>query len=267
MSATAPRRRRALRAAAPIAGLLAAGLLVWQGSYAAFSATTDNGSESWNTGQLTLVNSPGTGVYAASTTPVFADTNLVIPSATVTKCITVKAGGTLGGTLNFYRGTLTGSAPLANQISLTIKRSAATAADPNDPGRLRGLRFGRHDHAGEQHAERVADDVRHRPRRRSPSRLARSSSCTSSHTRSCPPAATPATTPCRAPRRRRRSTGRSSSRSLSTSRPTPAPASAGCRGRPVGRGDTPDPIRERRADVRGRCASGGVGPSSGPAAA
>lgn len=133
MSATAPRRRRALRAAAPIAGLLAAGLLVWQGSYAAFSATTDNGSESWNTGQLTLVNSPGTGVYAASTTPVFADTNLVIPSATVTKCITVKAGGTLGGTLNFYRGTLTGSTPLANQISLTIKRSAATAADPNIP--------------------------------------------------------------------------------------------------------------------------------------
>ena len=34
------RRRRALRAAAPVAGLLAAGLLVWQGSYSAFSATT-----------------------------------------------------------------------------------------------------------------------------------------------------------------------------------------------------------------------------------
>ena len=45
-----PRRRRALRAAAPVAGLLAAGLLVWQGSYAAFSATTSNTNDAWSTG-------------------------------------------------------------------------------------------------------------------------------------------------------------------------------------------------------------------------
>ena len=59
------RRRRALRAAAPVAGLLAAGLLVWQGSYAAFSATTDNGSDTWATGSLALTNNGGTGTYAA----------------------------------------------------------------------------------------------------------------------------------------------------------------------------------------------------------
>ena len=35
-------RKRAVRAVAPVAGLLAAGLLVWQGSYAAFSSTTIN---------------------------------------------------------------------------------------------------------------------------------------------------------------------------------------------------------------------------------
>ncbi len=133
MSETRRRRRRVLRAAAPVAGLLAAGLLVWQGSYAAFSASTDNGTEAWNTGQLTLTNSPGTGTYGGSTSPVFVENNLTIPSATVSKCVTVKAGGTLGGTLNFYRGALVGNAALATQISLTIKRSAVTAADPAIP--------------------------------------------------------------------------------------------------------------------------------------
>ena len=35
-------QRRLVRAVAPVAGLLAAGLLVWQGSTAAFTATTNN---------------------------------------------------------------------------------------------------------------------------------------------------------------------------------------------------------------------------------
>ena len=65
MSRTDQRRRRVLRAVAPVAGLLAVGLLVWQGSYAAFSATTNNTGDSWATGTLTLQNDAGTGTYAA----------------------------------------------------------------------------------------------------------------------------------------------------------------------------------------------------------
>ena len=128
---TSSRRRRALRVAAPVAGLLAAGLLVWQGSNAAFTASTDNGSQNWATGTLSLTNDGGTGTYAASTTAIFNETNLKIPSPTVTKCLTVKAGGA-GGTLKFYRGTISGtnSATLAPQISLTIKRSPVSATDP-----------------------------------------------------------------------------------------------------------------------------------------
>ena len=49
-------RRRTVRAVAPVAGLLAAGLLVWQGSYAAFSATTVDTGNAWATGQLNLTN-------------------------------------------------------------------------------------------------------------------------------------------------------------------------------------------------------------------
>jgi hypothetical protein len=133
MSRSDQRRRRALRAAAPVAGLLAVGLLVWQGSTAAFSATTDNGSESWATGSLTLQNDGGTGTYAASTTAIFNEVNLKLPSAAVSKCLTVKAGGTSAGTLNFYRGAITGtnSATLAPQIALVIKAMPVTATNPN----------------------------------------------------------------------------------------------------------------------------------------
>jgi len=136
-------RRRALRVAAPVAGLLAAGLLVWQGSYAAFSATTDNGSQTWATGSLTLTNDGGTGTYAASTTAIFNETNLKIPSSTVTKCLTVKAGGA-GGTLQFYRGAVSGtnSAGLAPQISLTIKRSPVAATDPGVTQNCTGFNAG-----------------------------------------------------------------------------------------------------------------------------
>lgn len=137
MTTTNQRRRRALRAIAPVAGLLAAGLLVWQGSYAAFSATTDNGTESWATGSLTLANDGGAGTglpasYTGTTTAVFNETNLKIPSSTVTKCINVRAGGTTGGTLNFYRGAIAGtnSVTLAPQINVTIRASAPSTTAP-----------------------------------------------------------------------------------------------------------------------------------------
>jgi hypothetical protein len=133
MSRSDQRRRRALRAAAPIAGLLAAGLLVWQGSTAAFSATTDNGTENWATGSLILTNDGGTGTYAATTTAIFNDTGLKIPSAaSVSKCLTVKSTGTAAGNLNFWRGALGGTngALLAPQISLTVKAMPAQATDP-----------------------------------------------------------------------------------------------------------------------------------------
>jgi hypothetical protein len=127
------RRRRALRAAAPAVGLLAAGLLVWQGSYSAFSATTDNGTESWATGQLTLTNNGGIAgapAYLASTTAVFNETNLV-PGSTRTTCLTVNSTGSLAGSLRFYRGAVTDNSvttKLGDQLQLTIT-AAPTAAD------------------------------------------------------------------------------------------------------------------------------------------
>ena len=122
------RRRRALRGAAPLAGLLAAGLLVWQGSNAAFSATTQNNTDAWTSGSLALTNNGGTAVYAATTTATFNESPIK-PGSTGTKCITVKSTGTAAGSLRFYRSALADSVPsLGAQIQVTID-AAPVAAD------------------------------------------------------------------------------------------------------------------------------------------
>jgi hypothetical protein len=120
MSNQPERRRRGVRVIAPAFGLLAAGLLVWQGSYAAFSATTQDNSNVWSSATLSLVNNGGTAVYAATTTATFGGANLK-PGATGTTCLTVKSIGTSAGTLALYRSALADSAPsLGAQIKVTI---------------------------------------------------------------------------------------------------------------------------------------------------
>jgi hypothetical protein len=128
MSRTDQRRRRVLRAVAPVAGLLAVGLLVWQGSYAAFSATTQNNSDAWTSGALALTNNGGTGTYAGTTTATFNEVALK-PGSVGSKCITVKAIDTAAGSLAFYRSALADSAPsLGAQIQVTID-AAPVATD------------------------------------------------------------------------------------------------------------------------------------------
>ena len=121
-------RRRAARAIAPVAGLLAAGLLVWQGSYAAFSATTASNADVWTAGTLTLQNNGGGAVYAVSTSATFNETGLK-PGSGNTKCITVKNTSSTAGNLKFYRSALADSAPsLGAQIQVTID-AAIVGAD------------------------------------------------------------------------------------------------------------------------------------------
>jgi hypothetical protein len=130
MSKQTERRRRVVRATAPAAGLLAAGLLVWQGSYAAFSATTVDSGNAWSSGNLTLTNNGGSGaVYAASTSATFGGSNLK-PGSTGSNCLSVKSTGSIAGSLKMYMDTLADSSPsLASQISLTVTQAPAGATD------------------------------------------------------------------------------------------------------------------------------------------
>jgi hypothetical protein len=118
-----------LRAAAPLAGLLIAALLVWQGSNAAFSATTDNTGDAWATGNLLLTNNGGGTVYAGTTAALFSETNLK-PGNTGFKCITVESTGSLAGNLRLYRGAITGtnSAALSAVLDVTVDAVAVAAA-------------------------------------------------------------------------------------------------------------------------------------------
>ena len=59
---------------APAVGLLAAGLLVWQGSYAAFSGHHGRHRQHVGRGNLVLTNNGGTAVYAAATSATFGGT-------------------------------------------------------------------------------------------------------------------------------------------------------------------------------------------------
>jgi hypothetical protein len=120
MSKQSDRRRRVVRATAPAAGLLAAGLLVWQGSYAAFSATTVDTGNAWSSGNLVLQNNGGTATYNASTSATFGGTNLK-PGSTGTTCLTVKSTGNSAGNLAMYESAIADSSPsLGAQIQLTV---------------------------------------------------------------------------------------------------------------------------------------------------
>ena len=128
-STTDRRQRRMLRAAAPLAGLLVAALLVWQGSNAAFSATTDNTGDAWATGNLVLTNNGGGTVYAGTTSALFTESNLK-PGNTGFKCITVQSSGSLAGNLRLFRGAITGtnSAALAAVLDVTVDAVAVAAS-------------------------------------------------------------------------------------------------------------------------------------------
>jgi hypothetical protein len=133
-----PFQRRLARAAAPVAGLLAAGLLVWQGSTAAFTATTNNTGDAWTTGKLKLQNNGGGTSMADTTANLFAETGIK-PGVNGVKCITVESTGSLAGALKLYRSAITGTNGTNLASALTVQvDSAAVSASTNIPAACTG---------------------------------------------------------------------------------------------------------------------------------
>jgi hypothetical protein len=80
--------------AAVIVGLLAASMMIWQSSRAAFTATTTNTNNSFTAGSVTITDSTGSAM--------FSPTNLT-PASTGTACIGVKyAGSVTAPTIRLY---------------------------------------------------------------------------------------------------------------------------------------------------------------------
>lgn len=115
MKVPSPRARKiAGLSAAPVAVLLA-GVLVWQGSTAAFTATTRNSGNSWASGQVALTdNDQGRAAFTVEN---------IVPGDEGQNCITVTSDSTVPGGVRSYTGGFSPSATgLEDRITLDIAR-------------------------------------------------------------------------------------------------------------------------------------------------
>ena len=104
-------------AAAVAVGLMGSGALVWQASSAAFTASTDNDSNSWSSGKVVLTDND-------STVALFNASGLV-PLNTGTNCIEVTYDGNVASTVKLYAQNPTGS--LGTYIDFDIELGSGTS--------------------------------------------------------------------------------------------------------------------------------------------
>ncbi|MEO8261252.1 MAG: hypothetical protein ABI566_01670 [Pseudolysinimonas sp.] len=103
---TARARRLATLIVGPTA-ILVAGLLVWSGSSAAFTATTRNSGNNWETGSVLLSDDDlGSASFRISG---------IVPGQTGTKCLVVTSQSTVPGQVRAYVANL-GAQGLENNI-------------------------------------------------------------------------------------------------------------------------------------------------------
>jgi hypothetical protein len=118
-----PRTGRSAKmiAAAVVVGLMGSGALVWQASSAAFTASTENDSNSWSSGKVVLSDND-------STVALFNASGLV-PLNTGTNCIEVTYDGNVASTVKLYAQNPTGS--LGTYIDFDVELgSGSSCASP-----------------------------------------------------------------------------------------------------------------------------------------
>lgn len=113
MSAT-PRRNRAIAALIIPVSVLLAGGLVWQSSYAAFSARTENSGNSWSTGRVTLTDDDR-GAAALTV-------ENMVPGDTGQKCIVVTSNSNVPGEVRTYVEDLLQDRGLESHILISIEK-------------------------------------------------------------------------------------------------------------------------------------------------
>jgi hypothetical protein len=103
-------RRIATLAIGPVA-ILVAGVLVWQGSNAAFTATTRNSGNNWETGSVVLSDDDqGAASFRV---------NGVLPGQTGSKCLVVTSESNVPGEVRVYLGNL-GAQGLESNITISL---------------------------------------------------------------------------------------------------------------------------------------------------
>lgn len=101
-------------------GLLVCAALVWQSSYAAFTATT-TAKGTWVTGQVVLHDDDGSGVDGTATGTALFDAAGLMPGSTGSRCLAVTYAGTLPAAVRFH-ATVTGT--LGDHLSVTVEEGS-----------------------------------------------------------------------------------------------------------------------------------------------
>jgi hypothetical protein len=117
----------------PVSVLLS-GLVVWQSSYAAFSTTTVNSSNSFASGSVILTDDD-------SSTAMFTPT-LLKPLDTGTKCIVVTSTGTLASTVELYATTFSTTNALASWLDMVIDEGTGGTFATSGPTSCTGFVLG-----------------------------------------------------------------------------------------------------------------------------
>jgi hypothetical protein len=123
----ASRSAKVLAATVPL-GIVASGVLVWQASFAAFSATTTNPNNTFSAGTVTLTDDhqPSTVLFNASA---------LKPNSTGSSCIKVTYNGNLAANVKLYvkSGDLTNTlGDLSPYLTFQVAEGTGSAADCSD---------------------------------------------------------------------------------------------------------------------------------------
>lgn len=119
MSAKSSRIPAAARWSALPIGLIVSAALVWQASYAAFTAQTTNPTNNWTTGSVTLSDDDtNTAMFNAS---------LLKGGSTGEKCIVVTYGGNLTSSVKLFGTGFTQQNSVGNYIDITVEQGTGTA--------------------------------------------------------------------------------------------------------------------------------------------
>jgi hypothetical protein len=122
------------------ASVLLSGLVVWQSSYAAFSSTTVNPSNSFGSGSVVLADDD-------SGTAMFTPT-LLKPLDTGTKCIVVTSTGTLASTVELYATAYSTTNAMASWLDMVIDEGTGGTFASSGPTSCTGFVLGANIYTG-----------------------------------------------------------------------------------------------------------------------
>lgn len=135
-TATRPRRRRTVLAAAVPVGLVASSTLVWQSSHAAFVGTTGNPESTWRAGVVQLSSD-----HTATALFTTASEGLLVPGSSGHQCITVTYTGNVDTAVTgvrLYGALTTDSTELSDALEVTVRMSTTALTPAPDADCLPG---------------------------------------------------------------------------------------------------------------------------------